>query len=164
VSKSLAAGARRLRLEAGARAWRASWLGADDKARRASRCKCLARRWSANGSLMGSSSSPLEYSAKAKPTYKQGWEMHVVVNIVSLQIRVRVWVCYLCGLEKFFGAIACGNEVFRQNNVFSCYVLRDGLCCCFPAWENVRSFVWNVLDTKFCPYTLGVVLRTRGCL
>ena len=63
---------------------------------------------------------------------------------------------YLCGLEKFFGAIACVNEVFRQNSIFSFYVLRDRLCCCFPARENVLSFVSNVLDGYDAEVSLGL--------
>ncbi len=61
-------------------------------------------------------------------------------------LSVRVLACCLCRLEKFFVAIASGNEVFTLNNVFSRFVLGDGLCCRLPAWENVFPFVGYVLD------------------
>jgi hypothetical protein len=75
-------------------------------------------------------------------------------------------VCYLRRLEDFFGAVDSRNEMFVHNNIFSSFVLGDGLCCSFPAWKNVLSFIWNVLDgnTKFCPCTLCGVGRTRDCL
>ena len=55
-------------------------------------------------------------------------------------------VFYLSRLEEFFGAVDSRNEMFVHNNIFSSFVLGDGLCCSFPAWKNVLSFIWNVLD------------------
>ena len=77
--------------------------------------------------------------------------------------------CYLRRLEEFFGAVDSRNEMFVQNNIFSSFVLGDGLCCSFPAWKNVLSFVGNVLDGNDAETTSIVqnfahVLLVESCI
>jgi hypothetical protein len=60
------------------------------------------------------------------------------------------------GLQKFLGAVRCGNEVFTGNNIFSTGVFGHRFCGRFPAWENVPAFVRNVLDRNH-PVTSAIV-------